>query len=59
MKTIKLLMAITAICSTICAILLCWNESSVTCGVTTCKVFETLFVVVALGAMREEAKLKL
>lgn len=57
MYAIKLILAIAAICSALCAVLLLWNESKVTCGYTTVKVCETLFIATSLLLTREEAKL--
>jgi len=51
-------MGIATICSTLCAIILLWNEDKVSCDIVTCKVLETMFIIVALLSAREEAKLK-
>lgn len=58
MKTMKLLMSVTSLCATILALLLLWNESEVSCGTTWAKVFITLFIIVALIAMREATLIK-
>ena len=55
MKSVKLLLVSTCISSLILAILLLWNESEVSCGYTTCKVMETMFIIVAVISSREIA----
>lgn len=58
MYGIKVLLTMAAISSALCCLILMWNESSVTCGYTTCKLFETMFFVVALALTREVSTLK-
>ena len=58
MKLIKFTLAISAICFAVMAILLIWSENSVTCSVTTCKIFETMFICCAIGLTRDVAKMK-
>ena len=58
MKSLKLLLGTAAIASLACALLLLWNESEVTCGYTTCKCFETMFIIVSLALTREVSSLK-
>lgn len=57
MKLIKLLLLSTCISSLIAAILLLWNESEVSCGVITCKVMETMFIIVAVATSKEAASI--
>lgn len=57
MKIVKLNLLVVALSSTMCLLLLLWNESSTTCGETTCKLFETLFALVSLWSLREYYKL--
>lgn len=57
MLQIKLLLSVGALSALICALLLLWNESEVTCGMTTCKLFETMFIVVSLVLTREVSKI--
>ena len=57
MKSVKLLLLSTCISSLILAILLLWNESEVSCGITTCKVMETMFIIVAVISSREVASI--
>ena len=57
MKLIKLLLLSTCISSLIAAILLLWNESEVSCGVVTCKVMETMFIIVAVATSKEAASI--
>lgn len=57
MKIIKLSLLSTCISSLIAAILLLWNESEVSCGVATCKVMETMFIIVAVISSREIASI--
>ena len=58
MKLVKFTLALSAICFAIIAILLIWSENLVTCGITTCKVFETIFICCALGLTHDVAKMK-
>ena len=55
MKLVKLLLLSTCISSLILAILLLWNESEVSCSIITCKVMETMFIIVAVISSREVA----
>lgn len=57
MKLVKLLLLSTCISSLIAAILLLWNESEVSCGVVTCKVMETMFIIVAVVTSKEAASI--
>lgn len=56
MKTIKLLMTLAAICSTLAALLLLWTEKSTTCDVFTLKLMESMFIIVAILATKEAVK---
>lgn len=58
MYGIKVLLTTAAICSALCCLILMWNEDLVTCGYTTCKLFESMFFVVALALTKEVATLK-
>lgn len=58
MKLVKFILAVSATCFAITAILLIWSEDIVTCGITTCKVFETIFICCAIGLTRDVAKMK-
>ena len=57
MKLVKLLLLSTCISSLIAAILLLWNESEVSCSVVTCKVIETMFIIVAVATSKEAASI--
>lgn len=57
MRLVKLLLLSTCISSLIAAILLLWNESEVSCGVVTCKVMETMFIIVAVATSKEAASI--
>lgn len=57
MKLVKLLLLSTCISSLIAAILLLWNESEVSCGIVTCKVIETMFIIVAVATSKEAASI--
>ena len=57
MKLVKLLLLSTCISSLIAAILLLWNESEVSCGIVTCKVLETMFIIVAVATSKEAASI--
>lgn len=53
MKTAKFYMALVAIFSLFAAILLIWAEDEVTCGASTAKVFETMFILIAFISYNE------
>ena len=57
MKLVKLLLLSICISSLIAAILLLWNESEVSCGIITCKVMETMFIIVAVATSKEAASI--
>ena len=57
MRLVKLLLLSTCISSLIAAILLLWNESKVSCGYTTYKVIETMFIIVAVITSKEAASI--
>ena len=57
MRLVKLSLISTCISSLILAILLLWNESEVSCGYTTCKVIETMFICVSVIAAKEAASI--
>ena len=59
MYGIKVLLATSAICSAILALMLIWSEDQVTCGITTCKLMETMFLIVSLGLTREVCNIKI
>jgi hypothetical protein len=48
MKLLKVLALGWTICPTLALLLFVWNKESLTCGPTTAKVFETLFIIAAL-----------
>lgn len=58
MRLIKLSLISTCISSLIAAILLLWNESEVSCSIVTCKVIETMFIIVAVATSKEAASIK-
>ena len=58
MKLIKFILAVSAICFAVMAILLMWSENVVTCSITTCKIFETIFMCCAIGLTKDVAKMK-
>ena len=51
--TQKILLSVSALCALLCALMLIWFEEHTKCGTTTCKVFETMFIIVALASTRE------
>lgn len=57
MASIKLLLGSTAISSALCGFVLLWNENATSCGLTTCKLLETMFFVTAIFSTREVSKL--
>lgn len=58
MKLLKFTLALSAIMFAVTAILLIWSENIVTCGVTTCKLLETVFICCALALTHDIAKMK-
>ena len=57
MRLVKLSLLSTCISSLIAAILLLWNESEVSCDVVTCKVMETMLIIVAVATSKEAASI--
>ena len=57
MRLVKLLLLSTCISSLIAAILLLWNESEVSCSYTTCKIIETMFIIVAVVTSKEASSI--
>ena len=58
MKLVKFMLVLSAICFAVMAILLIWSENIVTCSITTCKIFETIFMCCAIGLTHDVAKMK-
>ena len=48
MRLVKINLAVSAIAFVVSAIFLIWNEDVVTCGVTICKVLETILIIVSV-----------
>ena len=48
MRLVKINLTVSAIAFVVSAIFLIWNEDVVTCGVTTCKVLETILIIVSV-----------
>ena len=57
MKLVKLSLISACIASLVLAILLLWIESEVNCSVVTCKVIETMFIIVAVTTAKEAASI--
>lgn len=57
MNAIKLLLLAQSVSALLCLLLLIWNESEVSCGTTTLRLFETMFAIVSVYTMREQAKI--
>lgn len=57
MKNIKSLLGTAAISSALCGVILLWNEDATSCGLTMCKVLETMFFLSALVLTRDVSKL--
>lgn len=57
MKNIKILLGTAAISSALCGVILLWNEDATSCGLTTCKLLETMFFLVSLIVTRDVSKL--
>ena len=48
MRLVKINLAVSAIAFVVSAIFLIWNESEVACSITTCKVLETILIIVSV-----------
>lgn len=57
MKLVKVNLLVISVLALLCLLYLIWNESAVSCGTTTLKLFETMFAIVSVYTMREQAKL--
>jgi hypothetical protein len=57
MNAVKLLLLAQSVSALLCLLLLIWNESEVSCGTTTLRLFETMFAIVSVYTMREQAKI--
>ena len=57
MNTVKLLLLVQSVSALLCLLLLIWNESEVSCSTTTLRLFETMFAIVSIYTMREQAKI--
>lgn len=57
MNAVKLLLFAQSVSALLCLLLLIWNESEVSCGTTTLRLFETMFTIVSVYTMREQAKI--
>ena len=57
MNTVKLLLFAQSVSALLCLLLLIWNESEVSCDTTTLRLFETMFAIVSVYTMREQAKI--
>ena len=57
MKLVKFSLAVFAISLAILTILLIWSEDVVSCGVTTCKFIETMFICCSLILTKEVASI--
>lgn len=57
MKLVKVNLLVTSVSALLCLLLLIWNESEVSCGTTTLRLFETMFAIVSVFTMREQAKI--
>ena len=58
MKLVKLNLLIVVLSSVLGCLFLMWSEDVVSCGVFTAKVFETVFIIVALFGLREYLRIK-
>lgn len=58
MKLLKFTLSLSAICFAVMTILLIWSEDVITCGTTTCKIFETMFMCCAIILTHDVAKMK-
>lgn len=58
MKELKYLMLVALITSSLCLLLLIWNESNVSVDRFILKLVETMFLIVALATAREYYSIK-
>lgn len=54
---VKVLLGTAAMCSTLLAVIMTWNIESLSCSVTTAKVFITMFVISTVMLTKEATKL--
>ena len=54
---VKVLLGTAAICSALLAVMMTWNIESLSCGITTAKVFITMFIISAIVLTKETVKL--
>lgn len=57
MYSLKIILGTAAISSALCGFILLWNEDATSCGLTTCKLLETMFFLSALVLTRDVSKL--
>lgn len=57
MYGIKVLLGTAALCLALLAVMMLWNMEALSCGVTTAKVFITMFIISAVVLTKETAKL--
>lgn len=57
MNAVKLFLLSQSVTALLCLLLLIWNESEVSCGTTTLRLSETMFAIVSVYTMREQAKI--
>lgn len=58
MYGIKVLLGTSAFCSALLAVLMLWNEESLSCGTTTTKCLITMFIISAVVLTKEVATIK-
>ena len=55
---VKVILATAAICSTLAALLMLWNEEALSCDTTTAKCFVTMFIISTIVLTKEIATIK-
>ena len=54
---VKVLLGTAALCATLLAVLMLWNEEALSCGYYTTKCLITMFVISAILSTKEYSKL--
>lgn len=54
---VKVLLRMAALCSALLAVMMTWSLESLSCGVTTAKVFITMFIITSVILTKEATKL--
>ena len=58
MYGVKVLLGTAALCSALLAVMMTWNIESLSCSITTAKMFITMFITSAIVLTKEVATIK-